>query len=173
MWATATASQKITTKHLATFIPLTLIRQTLRTGGPTDESSGNANGVLSCKSPDVARVIEERGEDGYFEGKWARLGNGIINPDPAAVQTVHDTQSEGFKNTMSQHWRWLSSLTIERAFETIGKKFDEQSRLDQQASVVLSATWNTTSRGQQGVKFPWDRRYNRCDNGTLLWCNQL
>lgn len=46
------------------------VRQTLRTGGPTDESSGPMPmACWSCKSPDVARVIEERGEDGYFEGK--------------------------------------------------------------------------------------------------------
>ncbi len=58
----------------------------------------NANGVLSCKSPDVARVIEERGEDGYFEGKWARLGSEIVNPIGCA--DCHDTspKAEGFKN---------------------------------------------------------------------------
>ncbi|MEA7520260.1 ammonia-forming cytochrome c nitrite reductase subunit c552, partial [Salmonella enterica subsp. enterica serovar Virginia] len=26
----------------------------------------------SCKSPDVARLIQQEGEDGYFHGKWAR-----------------------------------------------------------------------------------------------------
>ena len=28
----------------------------------------------SCKSPDVARLIQKDGEDGYFHGKWARGG---------------------------------------------------------------------------------------------------
>ncbi|MEZ9602022.1 ammonia-forming nitrite reductase cytochrome c552 subunit [Vibrio sp. 10N.261.55.A10] len=131
------------------------VRQTLRTGGPTDESSGPMPmACWSCKSPDVARVIEERGEDGYFEGKWARLGNEIVNPIGCA--DCHDTQSEGFKN--GEPALKVTRPYVERAFEAIGKKFDEQSRLDQQASVCAQCHVEYYFTGPtKGVKFPWDK----------------
>ncbi|WP_146042417.1 ammonia-forming cytochrome c nitrite reductase subunit c552, partial [Vibrio vulnificus] len=79
------------------FYALDDVRQTLRTGGPQDAKSGPMPmACWSCKSPDVARVIDERGEDGYFEGKWARLGAEIANPIGCA--DCHDTRSEKFKN---------------------------------------------------------------------------
>ncbi|WP_172379703.1 ammonia-forming nitrite reductase cytochrome c552 subunit [Vibrio sp. Vb339] len=131
------------------------VRQTLRTGGPTDENSGPMPmACWSCKSPDVARVIEERGEDGYFEGKWARLGNEIVNPIGCA--DCHDTQSEGFKN--GEPALKVTRPYVERAFEAIGKKFDEQSRLDQQASVCAQCHVEYYFTGPtKGVKFPWDQ----------------
>ena len=131
------------------------VRQTLRTGGPTDENSGPMPmACWSCKSPDVARVIEERGEDGYFEGKWARLGNEIVNPIGCA--DCHDTQSDEFKS--GEPALKVTRPYVERAFEAIGKKFDEQSRLDQQASVCAQCHVEYYFTGPtKGVKFPWDK----------------
>ncbi|WP_210447062.1 ammonia-forming nitrite reductase cytochrome c552 subunit [Vibrio crassostreae] len=131
------------------------VRQTLRTGGPTDENSGPMPmACWSCKSPDVARVIEERGEDGYFEGKWARLGNEIVNPIGCA--DCHDTQSEGFKN--GEPALKVTRPYVERAFDAIGKKFEDQGRLDQQASVCAQCHVEYYFTGPtKGVKFPWDK----------------
>ncbi|CDT96895.1 nitrite reductase periplasmic cytochrome c552 [Vibrio coralliirubri] len=131
------------------------VRQTLRTGGPTDESSGPMPmACWSCKSPDVARVIEERGEDGYFEGKWARLGNEIVNPIGCA--DCHDTQSDGFKN--GEPALKVTRPYVERAFDAIGKKFEDQGRLDQQASVCAQCHVEYYFTGPtKGVKFPWDK----------------
>nr|WP_276560821.1 ammonia-forming nitrite reductase cytochrome c552 subunit [Vibrio coralliirubri] len=131
------------------------VRQTLRTGGPTDESSGPMPmACWSCKSPDVARVIEERGEDGYFEGKWARLGNEIVNPIGCA--DCHDTQSDGFKN--GEPVLKVTRPYVERAFDAIGKKFEDQGRLDQQASVCAQCHVEYYFTGPtKGVKFPWDK----------------
>ncbi|MFA0113509.1 ammonia-forming nitrite reductase cytochrome c552 subunit [Vibrio sp. 10N.261.46.E11] len=131
------------------------VRQTLRTGGPTDENSGPMPmACWSCKSPDVARVIEERGEDGYFEGKWARLGNEIVNPIGCA--DCHDTQSEGFKN--GEPTLKVTRPYVERAFDAIGKKFEDQGRLDQQASVCAQCHVEYYFTGPtKGVKFPWDK----------------
>ncbi|MEC7306895.1 ammonia-forming nitrite reductase cytochrome c552 subunit [Vibrio crassostreae] len=137
------------------FYALDDVRQTLRTGGPTDENSGPMPmACWSCKSPDVARVIEERGEDGYFEGKWARLGSEITNPIGCA--DCHDTQSEGFKN--GEPALKVTRPYVERAFEAIGKKFEDQGRLDQQASVCAQCHVEYYFTGPtKGVKFPWDK----------------
>ena len=131
------------------------VRQTLRTGGPTDENSGPMPmACWSCKSPDVARVIEERGEDGYFEGKWARLGSEIVNPIGCA--DCHDTQSEGFKH--GEPALKVTRPYVERAFDAIGKNFEEQGRFDQQASVCAQCHVEYYFTGPtKGVKFPWDK----------------
>jgi formate-dependent nitrite reductase cytochrome c552 subunit len=45
----------------------------------------------TCKSSDVARLIEEDGELEYFTGKWARGGGAeIVNPIDCA--DCHDRQ---------------------------------------------------------------------------------
>ncbi|MFC5077703.1 Cytochrome c-552 precursor [Vibrio thalassae] len=136
------------------FYALDDVRQTLRTGGPTDPKSGPMPmACWSCKSPDVGRVIDERGEDGYFEGKWARLGAEISNPIGCA--DCHDTRSDAFKN--GEPALAIAKPYVERAFEAIGKKFDEQSRLDQQASVCAQCHVEYYFTGPtKAVKFPWD-----------------
>ena len=51
---------------------VTDLRNTLRTGAPKNAEDGPMPmACWSCKSPDVPRMIEEQGEDGYFKGKWA------------------------------------------------------------------------------------------------------
>lgn len=135
------------------------VRQTLRTGGPTDGKTGPMPmACWSCKSPDVARSIEDRGEDGYFEGKWARLGNEIVNP--IGCSDCHDTKSDEFNN--GEPALKITRPYVERAFDTIGKNFDHQSRLDQQSSVCSQCHVEYYFTGPtKGVKFPWD-------NGTKV-----
>ena len=59
---------------------VTDVRETLRTGAPKNAEDGPLPmACWSCKSPDVARLIQKDGEDGYFHGKWARGGPEIVN----------------------------------------------------------------------------------------------
>ncbi|MEF1205522.1 ammonia-forming nitrite reductase cytochrome c552 subunit [Photobacterium damselae] len=136
------------------FYALDDVRQTLRTGGPTDENSGPMPmACWSCKSPDVGRVIDEQGEDDYFTGKWARGGNQIANPIGCA--DCHDTRSAAFKN--GEPALALAKPYVERAFATINKPFDQQTRLDQQASVCGQCHVEYYFTGPtKAVKFPWD-----------------
>ena len=56
-------------------------RNTLRTGGPTDEKTGPMpTACWTCKSPDVPRMMDKEGDDEYYTGKWAKYGSDIINP---------------------------------------------------------------------------------------------
>ena len=108
----------------------------------------------SCKSPDVARVIDERGEDGYFDGKWARLGSEINNAIGCA--DCHNTNSEDFKQ--GKPALALSRPYAARAMEAIGKKFEDGSRLDQQAQVCgqCHVEYYFQKQSKNAVKFPWD-----------------
>ncbi|MCG7588049.1 ammonia-forming nitrite reductase cytochrome c552 subunit [Photobacterium sp. OFAV2-7] len=137
------------------FYAVTDVRQTLRTGGPKDEKSGPMPmACWSCKSPDVARVIDERGEDGYFEGKWARLGAEINNA--IGCSDCHNTGSKEFAE--GKPALTLTRPYVNRAMEAIDMKFEDQSRFDQQAQVCGQCHVEYYFTGPtKGVKFPWDK----------------
>lgn len=65
---------------------------TLRTGAPMDEKTGPMpTACWTCKSPDVPRLMEEKGELEFFTGKWSRLGDEIVNPVGCA--DCHDNKT--------------------------------------------------------------------------------
>jgi nitrite reductase (cytochrome c-552) len=131
------------------------LRNTLRTGGPTDATNGPmVMACWSCKGPDVARLIEEQGEDGYFTGKWAKGGAEVVNT--IGCSDCHDTRSEEFKQ--GQPALTLTRPHVERAMTTIGKTFEEGTRLDQQAQVCGQCHVEYYFTGPtKAVKFPWDK----------------
>ncbi|QSX34435.1 ammonia-forming nitrite reductase cytochrome c552 subunit [Shewanella avicenniae] len=131
------------------------VRATLRTGAPRAEGDGPMPmACWSCKSPDVPRVIEEQGEDGYFTGKWYKGGKEISNT--IGCSDCHEKGSSKLR---------LSRPFAERAFETIDQPFDKASR-NQKQSMVCSQChveyYFEKVEGRKGfVKFPWD-------NGTSV-----
>lgn len=138
------------------FYAITDVRSTLRTGGPKDAKSGPLPmACWSCKSPDVPRVIDEQGEDGYFDGKWARLGSQIVNPIGCA--DCHDTQSNDFKN--GKPALRIARPFASRAMHAIGRDFDKQDRFGQQSQVCgqCHVEYYFQKDKKNAVKFPWDK----------------
>ena len=131
------------------------IRNTLRTGGPTNAKNGPmVMSCWSCKSPDVARFIEQNGEDAYFSGKWAKGGAEGVNA--IGCSDCHDTRSDAFKN--GEPALKLTRPHVERAMAAINKPFAEQGRLDQQAQVCAQCHVEYYFTGPtKAVKFPWDK----------------
>ncbi|MGB2078613.1 MAG: ammonia-forming nitrite reductase cytochrome c552 subunit [Vibrio sp.] len=137
------------------YYTITDVRNILRTGGPVDEKTGPMTmACWSCKGPDVPRVIEERGEDGYFEGKWSRLGEQIVNPIGCA--DCHDTASEDFK--AGKPALRVARPFAKRAMDTIGKEFEHQDRFGKQSQVCGQCHVEYYFTGPtKAVKFPWDK----------------
>ncbi|MBQ0688659.1 MULTISPECIES: ammonia-forming nitrite reductase cytochrome c552 subunit [Providencia] len=135
------------------------VRETLRTGAPKDAQDGPLPmACWSCKSPDVARLIQEHGEDGYFEGKWAKGGPEVVNVLGCA--DCHKTDSPDFAKGKPE--LTLSRPYAERAMEAIGKPFATASRFDQQSMVCGQCHVEYYFSGdKKSVKFPWD-------NGTKV-----
>lgn len=129
------------------------IRKTLRTGGPKDANSGPMPmACWSCKGPDVARLIEEGGEDAYFDGKWARMGAEIINPIGCA--DCHDTKSAAFAK--GEPALKLSRPYATRAMNAIDKPFEKQSRFTQQSQVCGQCHVEYFfAKPNNAVTFPW------------------
>ncbi|MEH2921404.1 ammonia-forming nitrite reductase cytochrome c552 subunit [Samsonia erythrinae] len=133
---------------------LTDVRETLRTGAPkTAEDGPLPMACWSCKSPDVARLIQQEGEGGYFKGKWARGGPEIVNDLGCA--DCHDTASPDF--AQGKPALTLSRPYAERAMASIDKPFDQASRFGQQSMVCGQCHVEYYFSGKdKAVKFPWD-----------------
>lgn len=77
------------------FYAVTDVREILRTAAPmTPDAGPMPMACWSCKSPDVPRLIAERGEAGYFGATWASGGSEVVNPIGCA--DCHDTTSKDF-----------------------------------------------------------------------------
>ncbi|WP_299795969.1 ammonia-forming nitrite reductase cytochrome c552 subunit [uncultured Shewanella sp.] len=130
---------------------VTDVRNTLRTGAPKSAEDGPMPmACWSCKSPDVPRVIEEQGEDGYFTGKWYKGGAEIVNTIGCA-----DCHEKG-KSKLR-----LSRPFAARGMEAIGTPFDKASRKDKQSMVCgqchVEYYFEKTKDKKGFVKFPWDQ----------------
>ncbi|HAL6670084.1 TPA: cytochrome c nitrite reductase [Escherichia coli] len=126
---------------------VTDVRETLRTGAPKNAEDGPLPmACWSCKSPDVARLIQKDGEDGYFHGKWARGGPEIVNNLGCA--DCHNTASPEFAKGKPE--LTLSRPYAARAMEAIGKPFEKAGRFDQQSMVC----------GQCHVEYYFDGKNN-------------
>lgn len=141
------------------YYAITDVRETLRTGAPkTPEDGPLPMACWSCKSPDVARMITQQGEDGYFRGTWARGGPEIVNQLGCA--DCHNTASDEF--AQGKPALRMSRPYAERAMESIGKSFDKAGRFDQQSMVCGQCHVEYYFSGKdKAVKFPWD-------NGTTV-----
>lgn len=129
---------------------VTDVTNTLRTGAPKNAEDGPMPmACWSCKSPDVPRVIEEQGEDGYFAGKWAKGGPEIVNTIGCA--DCHEKGSPKLR---------ISRPYVDRALGAIGTPFDEASRKDKQSMVCAQCHveyyFEKTADKPGFVKFPWD-----------------
>jgi len=56
------------------------IRNSLHTGAPTNDTDGpQPTSCWTCKSPDVPRLMHEKGVTEFYKGKWSRLGSEVVN----------------------------------------------------------------------------------------------
>lgn len=132
---------------------------TLRTGAPVDQKSGPMpTACWTCKSPDVPRLIEEKGELDFFTGKWARWGNEIVNPVGCA--DCHD--NETMKLSVTRDY-------LKRALDAEGSEpFADAKHQDMRTLVCVQChseyyfkktKWTDPAGDQHTaavVTFPWD-----------------
>ena len=129
------------------------VRDILRTGAPKDEMSGPQPAACwTCKSPDVARLINEKGEDGYFGVKWAKWGNEIVNPIGCA--DCHDTNSKEFAE--GQPALRIARPHVLRALDKIQWDFERLDKTDKRAAICANCHVEYFFAGDKKiVTFPW------------------
>lgn len=130
---------------------------TLRTGAPVGPGAGPMpTACWTCKSPDVPRVMEEEGENEFFTGKWARLGDQIVNTIGCA--DCHDSKTTNLV---------ISRPYLKRALEASGVNLDEITHQDMRSLVCAQCHSEyyfkpTDYKDKEGkeqvakvVTFPW------------------
>ena len=132
---------------------------TLRTGAPIDEKTGPMpTACWTCKSPDVPRLIDKKGELDFFTGKWARFGGEIVNPVGCA--DCHD--NETMKLTVTRDF-------LKRGLDAEGSMpFADATHQDMRSLVCAQChseyyfkptKWTDPDGKEQTAKvvtFPWD-----------------
>ncbi|MEE4254388.1 MAG: ammonia-forming cytochrome c nitrite reductase [Desulfuromusa sp.] len=132
---------------------------TLRTGGPVDDKTGPMpTACWTCKSPDVPRLIDKKGELDFFTGKWSRHGSEIVNPVGCA--DCHD--NETMKLTVTRDY-------LKRALDAEGSEpFADASHQDMRTLVCVQChseyyfkptKWTDPDGTEQTAKvvtFPWN-----------------
>ncbi|BCR05302.1 c-type cytochrome [Desulfuromonas versatilis] len=132
---------------------------TLRTGAPLNPQTGPMpTPCWTCKSSDVPRLIDKKGELDFYTGKWARHGGEIVNPIGCADCHSNDTM----KLTLTRDY-------LKRALDAEGSKpFAEATHQDMRSLVCAQChaeyyfkdTEWTDDQGQKQVAkvvtFPWD-----------------
>lgn len=128
------------------------IQNTLRTGGPTEPGKGPMPATCwTCKSPDVPRLMNERGIEEFYQGKWFDKGTEVNNAIGCA--DCHNPQ------TMSLR---ISRPALVEAFEAMGKDINQASHQEMRSLVCAQCHveyyFNKKIPGKEGTPylvFPW------------------
>jgi nitrite reductase (cytochrome c-552) len=123
----------------------------------------------TCKSPDVVRLIEEKGEHDYFTGKWDRWGTEIVNQ--IGCYDCHNTDA-----TLKMGRPYMN-----RGLQEAGLPTFEQSSFQEKRSLVCAqchseyyfrATKDAAGKTAMYVHLPWkeglgvDDMYRYYQNGA-------
>ncbi|MGI9527148.1 MAG: ammonia-forming cytochrome c nitrite reductase [Weeksellaceae bacterium] len=127
------------------------IRNTLRTGGPTNAEDGPMPATCwTCKSPDVPRLMNEIGIAEFYKGKWAGKGHEIVNPIGCA--DCHDEKTMKLK---------ITRPALVEAFQSMGKDVNDATHNEMRSLVCAQChveyyfNKETPEKGVPYLTFPW------------------
>ncbi len=131
---------------------------TLRTGGPTDDKTGPMpTACWTCKSPDVPRLMDKKGELDFFTGKWARFGNEIVNP--IGCSDCHDNETMGLAIVRPHLTKGLDAEGSLKAAEATNQDMRSLVCAQCHAEYYFKPTEWTDDKGSKQtaavVTFPW------------------
>jgi nitrite reductase (cytochrome c-552) len=131
------------------------LRNTLRTGG--NKNSPMPATCWTCKSPDVARLIERDGAAEFYSGKWIDKGHEVVNP--IGCKDCHDNETMELV---------ITRPALVEAFERQGKKMEDFSRQEMRSLVCAQCHveyfFNKAEHnGVPYLTFPWDNGFSAED----------
>lgn len=126
------------------------IRKILRTGGV---ESTMPSTCWTCKSTDVPRIMNKEGIENFYNNKWIKLGEEIINP--IGCQDCHDPKSMNLR---------ITRPALVEALERQGKKMNEFTRHDMRSLVCAQCHVEYYFKKENKyLVFPWDKGYSADD----------
>ncbi len=128
------------------------LHNTLRTGGPKGEGDGPMPATCwACKSPDVPRLMNEKGIAEFYQGKWADMGAEVVNPIGCA--DCHDPSTMKLR---------ITRPALLEAFESMDKDINKVSHQEMRSLVCAQCHveyyFNKNLPGKEGTPylvFPW------------------
>ena len=137
------------------FYSITDIQNTLRTGAPKTPKEGPMPATcMTCKSPDVPRLMNEKGVAAFYTGAWAELGAEVVNPIGCA--DCHDNETMNLTVTRP---------ALVEAFERMGKDITKASHQEMRSLVCAQCHVEyyfdkKKVDGAQYLTFPWDNGFS-------------
>ena len=133
------------------------LRNTLRVGAPgITETEPMPATCWTCKSPDVPRLMNEVGIAEFYDGKWSRWGDEVVNFIGCA--DCHDNETMDLR---------ISRPALIEAFERQGKDINQATHQEMRSLVCAQCHveyyFNKNLPGKEGIPylvFPWDRGMN-------------
>ncbi len=130
------------------------LQNSLRTGGPTGPDDGPMPSTCwTCKSPDVPRLMSEKGVAEFYAGKWASKGEEIVNYIGCA--DCHDNKTMALK---------ITRPALIEAFERQGKDITKASHQEMRSLVCAQCHveyyFKKDMPGAEGIPYltlPWDQ----------------
>ncbi len=120
----------------------------LRTGAPKDKNTGPMPATcMTCKSPDVPRLMKEKGIADFYEGKWARHVENVVNPIGCA--DCHNSSTMALQ---------ISRPALIEAMERRGQKIEDATHQEMRSLVCAQChvEYYFKKPGNY-LTFPWDK----------------
>ncbi|MDD4516613.1 ammonia-forming cytochrome c nitrite reductase [Massilibacteroides sp.] len=123
------------------------VRNTLRTGSPENGEGEMQPGTCwTCKSPDVPRLMHEKGIEAYYKAKWSDWGTEVMNPIGCA--DCHDPVT---MNLM------ITRPALIEAFARQGKDITNATPQEMRSLVCAQCHVEYYFKGENKyLTFPWD-----------------
>ncbi|MGE5424636.1 MAG: ammonia-forming cytochrome c nitrite reductase subunit c552, partial [Syntrophothermus sp.] len=130
------------------------IRSTLRTGAPKGPDDGpQPNTCWSCKSPDVPRLMKDKGVTSFYKGKWASLGSQVVNNIGCA--DCHDPSTMDLR---------ITRPALVEAFKAMGKDLTKATHQEMRSLVCAQChveyyfdKHRPDADGVAYLTFPWGK----------------
>jgi len=105
----------------------------------------------TCKSPDVPRLMNEKGVVQFYSGKWERIGSEIVNTIGCA--DCHDPETMNLT---------ITRPALVEAYERMGKDIKKASHQEMRSLVCAQCHVEyyfdkTVAEGANYLTFPWDK----------------
>jgi nitrite reductase (cytochrome c-552) len=127
------------------------MRKSLRTGTPgvNEQADLQPGTCWTCKSPDVPRLMKEKGIENYYKAKWSDWGAEVVNP--LGCGDCHDPQ------TMNPT---ITRPALIEAFQRQGKDIAQSSPQEMRSLVCAQCHVEYYFKGDgRYLVFPWDKGF--------------
>lgn len=126
------------------------VRNILRTEAPMKPEDHSMPGTCwTCKSPDVPRMMNNIGIEGFYKRKWSALGPEIVNPIGCA--DCHDAKTMNLQ---------ISRPALIEAFQRRGVDVKKATHQEMRSLVCAQCHVEYYFKGEgKYLTFPWDKGF--------------